>query len=321
MWKREAERDDPSPRSPGRPATPASVRAAAKERVHEVVKVLGWSVGEGPVHRALGGSLTLLLVRRSLAELKAEHKTRRRQAVEGARQHVEVLARDALWSLDGTHLGRDDAGVRAVGELVRDVASTATLGASVGPPPTSAEVVVLLQRVVAETGAPPLVLSSDNGGENRGALEEWCKEHRVVHLRNLPHTPQHNPWIEHGNREIKAETGLGKGVRIADPRATAHLLVLALDRIDGVIPRATRGWRPAREAYRDLPPAEALVARERFYSAARCAIDEAVQDSRGSRQRRLDERRAILTTMECFGLIKRTRGREPRKATKPEGVS
>ena len=320
-WKRDADDVPGEPRRrPGRPRRSEDERARGMCLVSEMLGRLGMGAGEGTVYRELGGRIPMRLVRECLAKLKAEHRARTRRAREAARTSVRALARGAIWSVDGTHLGRDDAGTAVMGEVVRDVASTKTLGVSIGPPPTSAEVVVLVQRVVEEVGEIPLVLSIDNGGENQGELDAWCKAHGVVRLRNLPRTPQHNPWVEHGNAELKAETGLGKGVSISDVREVAHDVVLALHRIDGARPRRTRDWMTARDAYATLPSAEAQVDRDRFVEAVRCAVDEAVQDCRTARQKRLAERQAILTTMECFGLIKRTRGRDPEGAAIAEDV-
>ena len=319
-WKREAEGTPGATRRPGRPRRSHGERALAKERVRSVLEQLGIAAGERTVHHALDGEVSLRLVRESLAELKAEHRTRARRKREELRSSVHALARGAMWSLDGTHLGRDEAGAALVGEIVRDVASTKTLGVSVGPPPTSAEVVVLLEHVVAETGEVPLVLSIDNGPENQDELEAWCRQMDVVRLRNVPHTPQHNAWVEHGNGELKAETGLGKGMRIGDVHGVVLEVARALEKIDGARPRATRGWRTAWDAYAALPSAETLIDRGRFAADVRCAIDQAVQDCRTARERRLAEREAILTSMECSGLITRTRGRAPKRASKAEDV-
>ena len=73
--------------------------------------------------RLLGGEVSLRLVREVLAELKAEHRASARQAEESARQHTEVLARDALWSLDATHLGRDPHGDAVSAVLVGSLPS------------------------------------------------------------------------------------------------------------------------------------------------------------------------------------------------------
>jgi hypothetical protein len=50
------------------------------------------------------------------------------------------------------------------------------------------------------------------------SLRMWLAEHHVVHLLNVPHTPQHNAWIERAFRqELKAEAGLGAGVVLDSP--------------------------------------------------------------------------------------------------------
>ena len=186
---------------------------------------------------------------------------------------------------------------------------------------TSGEVVSLLDRVLAETGEAPLVLATDNGPENRGEVDTWCQRQGVVRLWNLPHTPEHNPWVEHGNAELKAESGLGKGVVLGSVLDVAGALIEAVKRIDTRRPRATRGWRTARQVYCELPAAGSLVDRKRFVIDAACAIKGALQDCTSSRERRLAEREAVLREMERFGLITRTRGCVPNLPEKPEGVS
>ena len=49
--------------------------------------------------------------------------------------------------------------------------------------------------------------------------------------------------------------------------------------------------------------------RARFCLAACCAIGVAVQDCRTEGQRRLAEREAVLTVLESYSVIGRTRGR------------
>jgi hypothetical protein len=289
-------------------------------QVHATLDRAGWSSGEGSVHHALGGALSRRLVRECLAELKATRRSANRQASEDRRTHVKVLVKDAIWSVDGTHLGRDERGRTVVAEIARDVASTKTLGASIGPPASSADVVAMLDRIVLVTDARPLVVATDGGPENRGPLDAWCERHDVVHLTNLPQTPEHNPWVEHGNREIKDETVLGKGNRVHDTHAVARELVCALDRIDGHRPRRTRGWKTARQSYGLLPAADALIDRERFVHAVHCARTRAVQDCKTPRQERLAEREAVLATLNCFGLITRHRGRTHRKDATAEDV-
>jgi hypothetical protein len=281
---------------------------------------VGWTSGEGTVHRELGGDVPLRLVRDCVAQLKAEHRAATIRAEQERRTSMSVHARNAIWSVDGTHLGRDAHGAPVIGEIVRDVASTETLGSSIGPPPSSKDLAEVVERVVIVTGEKPLVIARDGGPENRGALEAWCEANDVVLLTNLPRTPQHNPWVEHGNREIKDETGLGKGHRVQSTWTVACRVMAALDRIDGERPRPTRDWKTAREAYAALPDAEALVGRDGFVHAVHCARTQAVQDCRTPRQERLAEREAVLATLDCFGLITRHRGRAPTRDANAEDV-
>jgi len=284
--------------------------------------VQGWGAGERPIWQALRSrGVPLRLVRDELRVLKAERRRRTRTIRRDLRKRGTAQARDAVWSVDGTHLGRSEEGDEVIAVAIREVASTRTLGASIGPCPSSSDVVRLLEHVVAEREELPLVLAMDNGGENKGELVGWCECHRVIVLRNLPHTPQHNPWIERGFGELKVETGLGRGVLITDIDEVAREVELAIERLDGGRLRATRGWKTARQADAALPEATARVSRTRFWNAARCAIAMAVQHYRTVRERRLAERQAILKTLECYNLLQRTRGPAPNRPVKSEVVS
>jgi len=152
-------------------------------------------------------------------------------------------------------------------------------------------------------------------------VDRWCDRHGVVRLPQLPHKPEHNPWVERGHLELKQESGIGKGVVIDSVVDATCDLVRAVLRVDGNVPRTMRGGKTAWEAYRDLPEGEVLADREAFREEAACAMEAAVPESNGWRARRLAQREAVLRTMERLGLITRTRGRAPKGPEKPAGVS
>ena len=319
-WKR-LDAADPVP-SPGRPRVSEEKLAEVREAARGELDRQGWQAGEGPIKRALGERFPISQVRRVLHELKAERRARARQHAREARVSVEVKASDALWSMDATHLGRDAAGCAVQAEVVREVASTRTIGISVGPAATGVEVVRLLQRVVYQRGGAPLVLLNDNGGQYvSDAVAAWCVQHGVVHLFSLPRTPQHNAASEHGMYELKFDTGLGKGARVLDIEVARAQLEGARDRVDGHRLRCTRGWKTAVEADRAMPHWSTLVTREAFLEKATCAIAEALLNSPGKRAQRRAVREAILSTLESFSLIQRTRGGRPWTAQEAESVS
>ena len=307
---------------PGRPALVATVLDEARSLVAKQLDVQGGEAGEGPIHRALGGRIPLARVRRVLRELKADRRRRRRAQRQAARVSVKVVARDALWSMDATHLGRDALGRAVQAEVVRDVASTRTIGISVGAQATDEDVVAILARVSVERGGFPLVLLTDNGGAYVSeAVAAWCRRHRVLHLLSLPRTPQHNAASEHGMRELKHDAALGGDTLVLDATEARAALETSRDRIDGHRLRRTRGWLTAVQADRAAPHWSALVSREALWKQATCTIRRALVHCRREPARRRAVRAAIYATLAHFSVITRTRGGRPWTASRAERVS
>ncbi|MCB9915606.1 MAG: transposase family protein [Planctomycetes bacterium] len=160
-----------------------------------------------------------------------------------------------------------------------------------------------------EQSTAPLVLQTDNGSAYVSELvAAWCARHGVLQLLSLPHTPQHNGAAEHGMRELKEESLLGKGVRVLDIEAARARLLAARDKLDGHRLRRTRGWKTAVEADRDHPPWSTLITRLDFLQNVACRMPRALLDSLGGRARRRAVRAAILDALEDLSVIKRTRG-------------
>jgi len=230
---------------PGRPRIPQAELDWLRELVREQLELQGWRAGERPIYKALDGRYRISRVRRVLRELKAERRKREREHQAKQRVSVTVHARDAVWSLDATHLGRDERHREVQGEILREVASTRSIGITVGPAATAEEIIALLERAVRERGGAPLVLITDNAGAYIAqVLADWCRDHRVLHLFSLPYTPQHNAASEHGMRELKEDAVLGKGTLVHDVDMTRARLEESRDRIDGYRLRATRGCVP-----------------------------------------------------------------------------
>ena len=67
-----------------------------------------------------------------------------------------------------------------------------------------------------EDGGLPSLLCSDNGPENVNHLVDgWLEDPAVIHLKNLPYTPQHNARSEWGMAKLKGGGGdrAGGGLR------------------------------------------------------------------------------------------------------------
>ena len=319
-WKRLDPEEPVAP--PGRPRLGEDRLNEIRRLVRAQLDLQGWGTGEEPIHRALGGHWPRARVRRVLRELKQAHRRHEREVRAAVRTSVAVHYRDAIWSMDATHLGRELPGRAIQGEIVREVASTRTIGMAVGRAATGAEVVTVLERVAHERHGCPLVLITDNGGAYvSGAVGRWCQAHRVLHLFSMPRTPQHNAASEHGMRELKHDAGLGKGELVLDVDQALAALRASRDRIDTCRLRRTCGWRTAVQADCSTPHWSVRVSRRELWEWATCAIDRALQDCPGKRARRRAVREAIYATLAHFAVITRTRGGRPWPAQVAEGVS
>jgi len=308
-------------------------------RVARTWRRIGRGCGERAVHAVLVGEVSLRRVRAALRDLKARRRRVQRRLAEARRVHVVVHARDVLWSQDATHLGRcprgpgageASVGLRGLGgspgealgavqaESIKDVASTELVDVRVGSPARAAEVVAMLEGLRRARGLP-LVHSTDNGVYVSQLVRAYLAGHQVVHLRNLPRTPQHNAWAERGFGELKQETGLGRGVVLSDVEKARARVAKACRRINQERPRTSRGGLTATQLDATLPRWQAQVSREAFWTAACAAMEELTKDASNERERRLLEREAVFATLEAFGLVTRTRGGASRPAVKAEG--
>lgn len=305
-WKKEAAAE---PLRRGRPRTSAVRIEEATTQVNAAWQGQGESGGVRTIHAVLAGEVSWSLVRTCLAGIKASSRARQRAQEKEHRISVEVKGRDVMWSMDGTHLARLGGGAPVEGQVVREVSTPKILAVEVGGPADGAAVVGILARVAGERGGLPLVLVTDNGSiYTSEAVEEWLREKGVVHLLSLPHTPQHNAWVERTNRELKEETGLGRGVVVNDIAEARGRVEEARELLNERRVRRGLGYRTAAAADAALTAWYDAGTRERFLATLSRRLDEALPGLEGARAQRKARREAIYASMEELGLIKRTRG-------------
>lgn len=347
-WRSKAKR--PPRRKPGRPPLTAEKCAQALKLVEAEWLRQGTSTGEDLIYHALQSTVSRMLVRKYLKELKLAKRNRHEAYLRAHRHTVQACARDAMWSADATELERapknpTDAGktndlVHVHGckesiqkkrkslssprksplhnsaivqaDMIRDVATTSVLRARVGPPATAEELIHHFDAAAAERGTYPFVLVVDNGpAQTAQKFKSHLAEKKVIMLFSLPRTPQHNPWAERTNREVKEEAEFYEG----DPPVGIHLCTLRVDtaykRLNNFRLRKSRNYKTATQLDLEMPSASDIVARDLFFSTACAAIAKAVAGCSKVRERRRAEREAIYATLESFGLIKRWRGNRP----------
>ena len=304
------------------------IAQAERQRVRELVRAerqrQGMSAGSRPILAALRKhekEISRHLVIEQLALLKAQALSKATQAIEAAREGVEVLGKDTLWAEDTSHMGRLPGGEECAGEHIKDRGTWFTVSLTVGPPPTAEDVLRDLRRCAQERGGWPLVMQFDNGSIYLAQIvRDALEEERVLALLSRVHTPTDNPAIEHGHGEVKSESGLGRGVVLPSHAEAQARLEPAVERLNCVRLRPSRGWHTAAELEELLPRADACVDRARFYERARAAMKAAVLGTQDPAAARLAEREAVITTLCESGLARRRVGRAPRVGQIPMPV-
>ena len=306
------------PTKEGRPRYSAEQRKTALFRVARELKRSGLA-GEAALAKELP-DVPLRLVREYLAAIK---KRRRKRALEKAttkRKSVEVLASNVIWCQDGTHLGRtsDDTALEA--QVIKDRGSVLLLDAEVGAAADALEIIDQLEAMNKKRGLP-LVWSTDNGAAYVSEeVLKYLEHEKVIHLRSLPRTPQHNGAIERAMREIKDASGLGKGCKLSGKESTNECLQRAVHKINNNVCRISKENKCAAVLDSVLPSAYNLVNRNYFYAECKKAMCEARLGTMNKRDGRMAERNAIYSVLEKNGLVKCLTGGKPRTrhATKLE---
>lgn len=292
----------------GRPRHSVELRGRALWLVARELRAQGYP-GWRPIKAALP-ELPTRLIQEHVRAIKTRRRCKLRRRSERQRIRATVHVHNAVWAQDGTHLGR--ASSRPIeAQVIRDRATRKTIAWTAGPPATHQEVLALLEISKQDRGLP-LVWMTDNGSiYQHGETQRYLTEERVIHLRSLPRTPQHNSGVEIAMREHKTLAGLGRGVRIDSVESAAGAMLASTRALNGNRLRATLGLKTADEIDDRTNVHYTESIRARFYSACCNRIQAAVMNASSARGRRSAEREAILRTMEDFGLLKREQGGRP----------
>jgi len=274
----------------------------------------GWR----PIAQALNQKISTRLVQHYVSRFKTKRRLRCEQRKERDRIRIEVTAKNALWTQDATHVGR--LGKKAVeSQVIKDRGSLKTVRIETGSGFTGADIVRALETAKKSRGLP-LVWMTDNGStycDER--VSEYLRQEKVIHLRSLPRTPQHNGAAEIAIKEIKHEAMLGKGVSLSNIGDAHARMIRAAIRINENRLRSTKGFKTAQQLDETLP-ASYNFTREQFYTECCLRMNEAVLGERSKRAVRLAEREAVISTLEQFGLVRRNRGGRSYAAEKAENI-
>ena len=279
----------------GRPRASKERRSEAEALVRVEMQRQG-NPGWRPIAAKLPW-LPLRLVQANVKKVKLEREQRRLQNIEEKRVSVEVLAREAIWTIDGTQT-KSAPNEKQFNQVIKDRGSLAYRAILSGEPAKAEDITNLLEAMPML----PLVIGSDNDRIYCGErTRKWLEDRQVIHLRSLPRTPQHNGAMEIAMRELKDVAGESAYI-------SSESLVAAAKQLNISKLRGSKGYKTSTVLDAELPVAYSRVTRAEFYQKCRERLSRIDSGPMEWREKRMAEREIIYATLEEYGLIKRTGG-------------
>lgn len=302
-WKAKAQKDC-NLRS-GRPRYTSFDHRRAMILVARELKRQGYP-GSSAVAIELKGKVQLRLIRKYVSEIKERRRLRRLAEIRLNQVRVEVKTLNAIWSQDGTHLGRKNR-KSIESQVIKDRGSKKIIGVLTGPTATGSEIVHGLELLKKERGLP-LVWMTDNGAAYcNKEVKEYMEREKIVHVRSLPRTPQHNGSAEVMMRELKTDCLLGKKI-VLNCEAEAHASVVSSAiKINKNRRRMSLAFKSSDEIDDEMRMSGKKLDRALFYKEY-CEEMKTLVNVQEMREKRVREREIVMCLLEKHEMIIRKRG-------------
>lgn len=282
-WKNQAKKEIPKM---GRPPVPKEKLDQAKEIVFAEMKEQG-APGWRPIAESLKGKVSVRLVQKFVSEFKQINKKKKM-----VKSKIEVKGKNVVWSMDGAIT--KEKSFKIENQVIKDRGSRFWVGLGQSKiAANSKDVIELLDKSFKNKGKP-LVIATDNGPAYKSkTFEEYLKLNKVIHLKSLPHTPQHNGAVEAGIRELRhimefKEISLKNAISCSNKRLRKY----------GKI------WLKAEHLYKRENVLYTDGDRELFFKACEEHIKALAGQPLSFRQRKLEERKIIYLELENRGYLK-----------------
>lgn len=275
----------------GRPTYSENLKLRALIKVGQEWKRQGSNVGWRPIEAKLRGQVPTRLIQETLSSLKLLHRNKLRQKLASNRHSVKVHHKNIIWVQDGA---KQEG---AAHQIIKDRGSFKVISVKKNKNETGSAIIEQLKAAKTNRGLP-LVLGTDNGSmyickETQAFLEE----NKVIHLKSLPRTPQHNGAVECAVREIK-EVAVLNGLSMEE----------SAQRINQNRLRARFSFKSSEKVDDKMSEGYDEEVRQVFYKTCKARINTMEAFVENKRSRRMEERRIIFETLEQFGFIEINRG-------------
>lgn len=285
---------------------PKKIKLAEKLRMIKLIKeeyVKQGRPGWRPICASLKGKVPIRIIQFTLKKIKLKERVNARAERIQKQLRVEVLKENVIWTQDGTHLGRLRSKKEVQAQVIKDRFTLATIDIEVGPSSNSENIKAMLEKHSEDQ--LPLVWMTDNGTcyVNK-EIEHFTNERKVIHLKNFPHTPEHNGACERHIRELKKLTGLGKGMQLKSVNEAGEMIQMAAWTLNNNRRHGSKGYRTSVELKStDKNPLGEL--RNELYNRYKKELHELNSSKQGLSLRRA-EREMVLRLLSEYKLVKIT---------------
>lgn len=253
----------------------------------------GWR----PVAQKLKGH-PVDLIQRYVAQLKKRERKISWEYKKRESKRIDVLFKDIVWTQDATYLKENKKSAYA--EVLKDRCTLEILEAKKVDGLKAKNVHSILRDKEL-----PLVYMTDNGSAYCShKIENLLRRKRVIHLKNLPATPQHNGSSEIAVRELKRQVEIleGEGLNLERSLLKAKRLLNTkrLWRKHGYITAHERSLNASLHNKEEV--------RDKIYNEYTNGLVRIKKTLSNRNKQRLEERELVFSLLEKYGLIKRYRG-------------
>lgn len=261
-WKAKAKKD--CDKRSGRPSYTIEDHRRALIQVARELKRQGYP-GSPAIASVLSKKVPLRLIRLYVGKIKTRRRTKLREIHLQNRISTIVNSTNIIWSQDGTHLGRNKK--RSVeAQVIKDRASLKVLSVLTGNSADGKTIVGMFNEL-KKTRALPLVWMTDNGScYVNNEVEKFLADERIIHLRSLPHTPQHNGSAERMMFELKTASMLGKKTLVSENLKVHEEFTTSALMINEYRKRAVLGFKSSNEVDEEMLMNGPEVSREKLYA-------------------------------------------------------
>jgi transposase InsO family protein len=231
------------------------------------------------------------MIREVIAALKLKKRKRFERRKQQSRESIVVHDVGTMTAMDAAALKKGEDFI-----VYRDRKSLSVKTTECHGHQNSDDTIGVLTSLKDE-GCLPLVLCTDNGSPFVSEkVETYLRGNKVVHLKSLPHVPQHNGSAESAVKDVKLLTKDGI------PRELACVILNEKRR------RMKLNYKTSNQVEQENLKLVTIEERALFFEATSMAIKTAVLGIECAHEKRKAERKAIFDTLESFSLITINRG-------------